>query len=726
MTTAYQIRGLDCAACGAKIEKAVSQLPGVSHAVVDFANLRLHLDTADVELVRSEIKRIDPAVDLLIPSDKEDTVQGREERSHPKREIGIIIVALVLFAVHAAIEERLHASGRWVVDYGLALAAYFLAGINIYINAFKTIRRGDWFDENVLMVVATVGAIAIHSLSEAVGVMIFFKTGEFLQNLAVGRSRRSIKALLASKPNRANLETADGLRQVPPEEVQVGETIVVRPGEKVPLDGDVLEGRSSLDGSALTGESVPQNMRVGDRVLAGMINLSAVLKLKVVKPFNESSIAKVLELVENASARKAATEKFITTFARWYTPIVVGIAAGIAFLPPLVFADATFATWIYRALVVLVISCPCALVISIPLGYFGGVGRASRQGILVKGSNFLDALSKVETVVFDKTGTLTRGDFAVQRVVPLNGFNEQRLLRLAMLAELHASHPIGKAIIAKGQEMGLSVDSASVSQHEDLPGRGVRARVDGHEILVGSDGLLHHRQMAHEACNLEGTAAHVVVDGKYAGHILIGDSVKPDARQAIAQLRTIGVTRIDMLTGDNRCAAEAVAGTLGVDGFHAELLPEDKVRLLEDIQSSTNHGGKVAFVGDGINDAPVIARADVGVAMGGLGTDAAIETADVVLMTDSPLKMVEAVEIARKTRTIVWQNIVMALSIKIVFVVLGTMGMASMWEAVFADMGVALAAIVNSTRVLRGRLGPASHYFRIGGGRVSHSGQKTQ
>ena len=349
MTTAYQIKGLDCAACGAKIEKAVSKLPGVSHAVVDFANLRLHLDTDDIERVRSEIKRIDPAVDLLIPSDKEDTVQSQEERSHPKREIGIIIVALVLFAVHAAIEERLHASGRWVADYGLALAAYFLAGINIYINAFKTIRRGDWFDENVLMVVATVGAIAIHSLSEAVGVMIFFKTGEFLQNLAVGRSRRSIKALLASKPNRANLETADGLRQVPPEEVRVGERIVVRPGEKVPLDGDVLEGRSSLDGSALTGEPVPLTVRVGDRALAGMINLSAVIKLKVVKPFNESSIAKVLELVENASARKASTEKFITTFARWYTPIVVGIAAGIALLPPLILDDAAFATWIYRA-----------------------------------------------------------------------------------------------------------------------------------------------------------------------------------------------------------------------------------------------------------------------------------------------------------------------------------------------------------------------------------------
>jgi Cd2+/Zn2+-exporting ATPase len=702
MTTAYQIKGLDCAACGAKIEAAVRKLPAVSYAVVDFANQRLHLDSDDLEQVRGEIKRIDSSVDLMLPQDTDDVDLSPETGFSHKREIGIILASLMLFGVHALIEDRLHEDGLWVFDYGLALAAYFLAGINIYINAFKTVRRGDLFDENVLMVVATAGAIAIHSLSEAVGVMLFFKTGEYLQNLAVGRSRRSIRALLASKPGHANVESAGGLHQVPPEAVPVGETIVVRPGEKVPLDGEVLMGQSNLDGSALTGESVPVSARVGDHILAGMINLSAVLKLKVTKPFKESSIAKIFELVENASARKAATEKFITTFARWYTPIVVAIAAGIAFLPPLIFAEAEFRAWIYRALVVLVISCPCALVISIPLGYFGGVGRASRQGILVKGSNFLDALSKLETVVFDKTGTLTRGEFAVQKVVPLNGFEEKQLLEFAMLAELHASHPIAKSIVAKGQEMGLQPESASVAQHEDLPGRGVRALVDGHEILVGSDGLLHHRRIEHGACELEGTAAHIAVDGKYAGYILIGDSLRSEAKQALSQLRALGVARIEMLTGDNRCAAQSVAGFLGVDAFHAELLPEDKVRLLEEIRSATHHGGKVAFVGDGINDAPVIARADVGVAMGGLGTDAAIETADVVLMTDSPLKMAEAVKVARDTRAIVWQNIVMALSIKIVFVALGAMGLASMWEAVFADMGVALAAILNSTRVLRG------------------------
>lgn len=703
MTTAYLIKGLDCAACGAKIEDAVKNLPGVSYAAVDFANLRFHLDAVDLDRVRSEIKRIDSGVEILPPEDIALVDKSQEATFSKKREIGIIIASLVLFGLHAAFEQRFHETGLVALDYAVALSAYFLAGINIYINAFKTLRRGDLFDENVLMVLSTAGAIAIHSLSEAVGVMLFFKAGEFLQNLAVGRSRRSIRALLASKPDHANVESLEGLRQVPPEQVQVGATIVVKPGEKVPLDGQVLTGGSSLDASALTGESVPVSARAGDKLLAGMINLSTVLKLSVTRPFNESSIAKVLELVENASARKAVTEKFITTFARWYTPVVVVIAAGIAFLPPLILAGTDFKTWIYRALVVLVISCPCALVISIPLGYFGGVGRASRRGILVKGSNFLDALSKVKTVVFDKTGTLTRGDFAVQKVVPLNGFVEQKLLEFAMLAELHASHPIGKAIVAKGREMGLRPDSASVTRHEDLPGRGVRAQVDGHEIFVGSDGLLHHQRVAHDVCELEGTAAHIVIDGRYAGHILVGDSVRVDAAQAIAQLRDIGMERIVMLTGDNRCAAEAVARPLGVDAFHAELLPEDKVRLLEDIQSATTHGGKVAFVGDGINDAPVIARADVGIAMGGLGTDAAIETADVVLMTDSPLKIVEAVQIARHTRTIVWQNIVLALTIKIVFVALGTMGMASMWEAVFADMGVSLAAILNATRVLRGK-----------------------
>jgi Cd2+/Zn2+-exporting ATPase len=698
--TTYAIRGLDCASCGLKIENVIKKLPGVSYAAVDFANLRLHIEAEDLDRVRAEIKRIEPEIEILSVEDKSVTAEVQEDSFSPKQEFSVLVTAILLFGVHAVLEGRFHDSGWPLLDYGIALAAYALAGINIYISAFKTIRRGDFFDENVLMVIATAGAIAIHALSEAVGVMIFFKAGEFLQNLAVARSRRSIRSLLASKPDRASVETPEGIRQLPPEHVQVGELILVRPGEKVPLDGQVTAGQSSVDTSALTGEPVPLNAKVGDSLMAGMINLSGSLKLRVIKPFNESSIAKVMELVENASARKAVTEKFITSFARWYTPAVVAAAATIAVLPPLLMVEADFKTWIYRALVLLVISCPCALVVSIPLGYFGGIGLASRRGILVKGSNFLDALSALKTVVFDKTGTLTRGKFEVQKVVSMNGVGEQELLEFAGLAEMHSNHPIARSIVAKLAQSGMKLDSAAVTEHVDLPGRGVRALIRGHEVLIGSDGLLHHRQVAHDVCELQGTVAHVVIDGTYAGHILIGDSLKPDAREALTQLQKIGIERIVMLTGDNRCAAESVANALGVDAFHAELLPEDKVRLVEEIKLSGNSGGKLAFVGDGINDAAVIARADVGIAMGALGADAAIETADVVLMTDSPLKMVDAVKIARQTRRIVLQNIVMALSIKLLFVVFGAMGMASMWEAVFADMGVSLAAVANSTRML--------------------------
>ena len=707
MTTAYHIKGLDCAACGAKIESAVKNLPGVSHAVVDFANMRLHLDTADLECVRSEINRIDPGVEISPPQAASSAAAGEDESFNKKRQIALLVASVLLFGLHAAFEQRFHEKGLLVLDYGLALAAYFLAGTNIYINAFKTFRRGDFFDENVLMVVATAGAIAIHSLSEAVGVMIFFKTGEFLQNLAVGRSRRSIRALLASKPNHANVESAEGLQQMSPEQVQVGQVIVVKPGEKVPLDGTVLAGDSSLDASALTGEPVPVSARAGDPLLAGMINLSAGLRVAVTKPFRESSIAKILDLVENASARKAATEKFITTFARWYTPAVVAIAAAIAFLPPLLLAGADFTTWIYRALVVLVISCPCALVISIPLGYFGGVGRASRQGILVKGSNYLDALSKVETVVFDKTGTLTQGVFTVDRITAENGFSSDQVLQYAAAAELHSTHPIGKSIMDALKDRGLGIDESKVTDHAAISGRGVRVVYDGSVVAVGNDRLLHDQRIDHGRCTFERTVAHVVVGDRYAGHILIGDRIKPDAGQAVSRLREHGVSSIVMLTGDNECTAQSVAEALELDGFYAELLPEDKVRRFEEIKAASKKEAKVAFVGDGINDAPVLARADVGVAMGALGSDAAVETADVVLMTDSPLKVAEAIETARRTRSIVWQNIVMALSIKLVFVVLGTMGMASMWEAVFADMGVAVAAIVNSTRILRARGLPA-------------------
>jgi Zn2+/Cd2+-exporting ATPase len=701
MTTAYAIKGLDCAVCGAKIENTLKGLPGVQDATVDFANMRLFLDAADPAKALIEIAKVEPSVQIL----PVESLRGSadEKTFVPVRELLYLSSALIVFFIHLALEDRFHANGWAALDYGLALTAYFLAGTNIYINAFRTIRRGDFFDENVLMVIATAGAIAIHALSEAVGVMLFFKAGEFLQNMAVGRSRRSVQALLAARPDRANVISGQGIRQVPPELVKVGETALIRPGEKVPLDGEVVNGHSTLDTSPLTGEPVPIEAKPGTSILAGMINLSGSLRVRVSKPFSESSIAKVLALVETATTRKAKTEKFITTFARWYTPTVVGVSLTIALLPPLLVAGESFADWVYRALVVLVVSCPCALVVSIPMGYFGGIGRASRQGILVKGSNFLDALAKIRTVVFDKTGTLTRGNFEVKAIVSHNGWNETGILKMAALAEMDSNHPIGKSIVQKAAEVGIALDRAKVSEHLDLPGRGIQAKVEGHDVLVGSDGLLHQERIAPEVCELQGNAVHVVIGGEYAGYLLIGDTIKPDAKAALSALRKIGVERVEMLTGDNRRTAEAVGKELVVDAVHSELLPEDKVSLLEKILSRSNHGGKVAFVGDGINDAPVIARADVGIAMGALGSDAAIETADVVLMTDSPMKVAEAIRIARKTKAIVWQNIILALGVKVIFVALGTMGMASMWEAVFADMGVSLAAVVNSTRVLQGK-----------------------
>ena len=616
------------------------------------------------------------------------------------KEIGIIAAATIIFVCQLLFEDQFH-NLPWVwVEYLIAITAYLLVGWNVLAGAIRTVRRGFFFDENVLMVIATVGAMAIHALSEAVGVMLFFKVGELLQDIAVSRSRRSVRGLLAARPNRALVKTSNGLLEMDPEQVNVGDTVLVKPGEKVPLDGEVIGGISQVDTSALTGEPVPAQVRPGDTVMAGVINMASALTVRVSKPFQESSISRVLELVENAAARKAPTEKFVTTFARYYTPVVVVIAAAIALVPPLAMDDALFSTWIYRALVLLVISCPCALVVSIPLGYFGGIGRASRNGILIKGSTFIDALSQVKTVVFDKTGTLTRGVFELNRVVTFNGYTSDQVLRYAASAELHSDHPIAKSIMTAMKAKGLTLDEEAVSDHVVFPGMGVRAIYAGSEISVGNDALLHKDHIVHERCDFESTVAHVVVDGKYAGYLLIGDQIKPDALSAVARLREYGVEKLVMLTGDNERSAAQVAKTLSLDQYHAGLLPEDKVRLFERISSETNSGGKVAFVGDGINDAPVLARADVGVAMGGLGSDAAIETADVVLMTDSPIKMAEAVNIARRTRQIVWQNIAFALVVKGIFVVLGAFGLASMWEAVFADVGTALIAVANATRIL--------------------------
>lgn len=617
-----------------------------------------------------------------------------------RRELTKLIFLAVLFAGVLFLEYGGIVSMPPGVFYFLAGAAYLASGARVLAAAGRTLVQRRFFDENLLMSIATIGAMAIGAFSEAVGVMIFYRAGEFLQGVAVSRSRRSIASLLAQRPDTANLKTDMAVTPVAPETVSVGSFILVKPGEKIPLDGQITEGASQVDTSALTGESVPRRIGPGDEVLAGGVNLSGTLTVEVTRPYNQSSIARMVELVQNAAARKSGTEKFITVFARYYTPAVVAAAAAIAFVPPLLIDGATLEQWVYRALVLLVISCPCALVISIPLGYFGGIGRASKHGILVKGSNYLDVLAKLHTVVFDKTGTLTEGVFEVNDVAGTNGYSPKQVLALAARAEQFSNHPIARAIVTAFAQNGEVLDPGGVLDHSENPGSGVEARIDGKTVLVGSRRYLADQGVAHldGYQGKNGTTAHVAVNGAYAGYVVISDRIRKDAHEAVLSLRQNGVARILMLTGDNGAVAGEVAGILGLDGYFADLLPEDKVSAFEQIQARAGQGRKIAFLGDGINDAPVIARADVGVAMGAAGSDAAIETADVVLMSSSPRKLAHAVTIGRQTRRIVWQNIGLALSIKAVFIVLGAAGLVTMWAAVFADVGTALLAVINSTR----------------------------
>lgn len=694
----YRINNLDCAACAAKIEDALNDEAGVDSATVDFSTQLLHVSADDYAHVEDVVSRVDPEVEL-----EPHTASTPEKADHSfdvraalsKLLLSVFLFIIVLILDYGGIVD-IHAYAFAV----FSIVVYLVAGFSVIVSAVKTVVRKDFFDENVLMVIATAGAITIGAYSEAVAVMVFYKTGDFLQNLAVFRSRRSIQALMAQKPAYANLQTASGITRIAPESAQAGDVIVVKPGEKIPLDGRVISGASTVDPSVLTGESVPKSIKTGDDIMAGELNMTGVITFTVSRPYTDSSIAQMLEMVENASARKSATENFITVFARYYTPAMVAIAMGVAFLPPLLIADAVFQQWVYRALVLLVISCPCALVISIPLGYFGGIGRASRRGILVKGSNYLDALAKVKIVVFDKTGTLTEGVFHVKDVVSKNGHDPETVLRQAAVAQQHSNHPIAGAIVDAWQQAGGSLETVAPDAYSELSGMGVKALFGDKTIIVGNDRLMEHENIEKGGEPIADTVAHVAVNGIYAGYIRIGDRIKPDAPEAIAALRKSGIKQVVMLTGDNRFAAESIARRLDLDSYHADLLPEDKVRIFEAIQSENAGDGKIAFVGDGINDAPVIARADVGVAMGGLGSDAAVETADVVLMADSPGKMAEAVAIGRQTRVIVWQNIVLALSVKAIVIGLGAFGMATMWAAVFADVGTALLAVLNSTRLL--------------------------
>ncbi len=614
-----------------------------------------------------------------------------------KKELSFIIPAMLLMVGGIVYHTLVNPPDYDVLEYVIFLVAYLLAGWGILWTAAKNMVHGRLFNEYFLMSMATIAAIAIGELPEAVGVMLFFTVGEFFQNLSILRARRSIKTLMQVRPDYANLVTDEGLTMVNPEAVGVGATIVVRPGEKVPLDGEVVEGDSMLDTSTLTGESVPRGVHRGDAVLAGCINGHGLLTVRVTKKFGESSVAKILELVEHASEKKARTEKFITRFARYYTPIVVGTAVMVATIAPIVTGD-PFGDWIYRAAVLLVISCPCALVISIPMGYFGGIGGASRRGILIKGAQYLDVLAKVKTVVFDKTGTLTKGVFKVTSVVTAGTHSATELLHLAHQAEVHSNHPIAKSIIAACE---CGTVPSDVTDYCVIPGRGVSVRIGGYSIVACNDALLHHRDISHEVCDVDGTGVHLVVDDIYRGHIVITDEIRPDAAEAVSQLRQEGVRRVMMLTGDSEDVAARVAAKLGLDDYHAELLPEEKVKTVADLDTQHAPDERVAVVGDGINDAPVLARADVGVAMGGLGSDAAIESADVVIMTDHPSKLAEAIRIGKRTHRIVWQNIGFALGIKALFIGFGIAGMASLWMAVFADVGVALLAIANASRALR-------------------------
>jgi len=698
----YQLKNIDCASCAANIENGLKKLEEVKFVSVNFANSSLLVDTNDIEIVKRKIKDIEPDVELIElekEGKKEHTPESEPSSSvwkENKTTIVRIILTILLLIIGIVFEKQIHNTPFPVLEFGIFITAYLLSGWKVLSSAAKNIFKGRIFDENFLMTIATLGAFAIHQMPEAVAVMWFYVVGELFQDLAVNRSRKSIKSLLEIKPDYANLKRDGETKKVSPESVNIGDYIIVKAGEKIPLDGEITEGTSFVDTSALTGESVPRKVREKDIALAGMINQSGLLTIKVTKLFSESSISKILVLVENATSKKAQTEKFITTFAKYYTPIVVFGASLLAVIPPLFFAGQTFTEWIYRALVVLVISCPCALVISIPLGYFGGIGGASRRGILIKGSNYLDALTKVKTVVFDKTGTLTKGEFKVAEIISANGYREEDILKYAAYAESHSNHPIAKSIL---EAYSKGLDNARVKNAEEISGHGIRAVVDGKEILIGNDKLLHKENIEHDKCDVEGTVVHVTVDKKYAGYIVISDSLKDEATKTIVKLNKLNINTV-MLTGDNKSAAEVYAKKLGIKEFYYELLPENKVEQIEKLLSTTRDG-KVAFVGDGINDAPVIARADVGIAMGALGSDAAVETADVVLMTDSPMLVVKSIEVAKRTRTIVWQNIFFAMGVKLFFILLGVFGIATMWEAVFGDMGVAIIAILNAMRVMK-------------------------
>ncbi|WP_235069708.1 heavy metal translocating P-type ATPase [Turicibacter sp. TJ11] len=718
--------GLDCANCANKIEERVNRLSDVEEATLNFSTSRLTVSINDPQVKLEVIEEIKKIVEQLEPDvtviennsgevlnqnqccqgdcsrhDEQHLHKHASSHEHIVRELKVIEIlkeqknlllgfVIFLIAVLFPLQQR--------VEIVLYLMSYLLIGGNVIGAFWRHIKRGEIFDENFLMTVATVGAFCIGEYPEAIAVMLFYEIGELFQSYAVNRSRHSITSLLDIRADHANLVTESSVEEVNPEVVSVGDYIIIKPGERVPLDGEIVEGQCYLDTSALTGESVPRLVSVGDPILSGCINTNALVKVRVTKVAGESTVARILELVENASSKKAQTERFITRFARVYTPIVVLLACLIAIIPPLVF-QGNFSTWLYRALSFLVVSCPCALVVSIPLGFFAGLGGASKQGVLIKGGNYLETLTHADTVVFDKTGTLTKGVFKVIETHPVN-MTEDTFIKFAAYAESQSNHPIAKSIV---EAYGYSIDETVISSYEEVAGKGIKAVVNEQQILIGNATLMKEFSLEVLSVSATGTIIHMAVDQVYVGYIVIADEIKETSKAAISKLKQQGVSQVIMLTGDQERIAKQVAEELGVDRVYAELLPYQKVEHVEQLLANQSKNKSLVFVGDGMNDAPVLARADVGVAMGAIGSDAAIEAADVVLMEDDPMALVKAIDQAKQTKFILYQNIIFALGVKILVMILIAFGLATMWAAVFADVGVTVLAVINSTRALKSK-----------------------
>lgn len=725
------LNGLDCANCANKIEDKVNKINGVKEATVNFSTTVLTAEIKEENLkseiineIKSIVKKLEPHVKVEEKIDNKeiknktkactsswcskdnDHHEGSKdkihEHSHEKEESSngkieilkdnwLLIVGAIIYAI------ALLYNGNNKISIILFVASYLAIGGEVILTAIKNILRGEVFDENFLMSIATIGAFFIGEYPEAVAVMLFYQIGEVFQGYAVNKSRKSISSLMNIRADYANVLRNGSEFKVSPEEVNLEEIIVIKPGERVPLDGTVIEGTSFLDTSALTGESVPREVKTGDEILSGAINDNGVLKVKVNKEYGESTVARILELVENASNKKAPTEKFITKFSKVYTPIVVFIAIIVAIVPPLLIKDATFSEWLYKALSLLVVSCPCALVVSIPLGFFSGIGAASKKGILVKGGNYLEALKESEIVVFDKTGTLTKGVFKVTNINAKN-ISEDELLEITAIGESNSNHPIALSI---ANAYGKEINKNEIESYKEVAGHGVEAIIKGKKVLLGNSKLMKSNNISYDEVDTIGTIVHIAIDGEYKGNIVISDEVKENVKEALTELKSVGIKKTIMLTGDSKVVADKVAKAIGIDEVHAELLPSDKVNKVEEILNKKSANGKVLFVGDGINDAPVLARADIGIAMGGVGSDAAIEAADVVLMKDKVEAISEAIRVSRKTSKILWQNIIFSLAIKVAVMILVIFGLTNMWAAVFADVGVTLLAVLNSMRIIR-------------------------